>query len=143
MEHFIVFDNEITAVLNSSKEIESELAGEWVYFDSSKGSHATALYKVNENVIEKINSMGLKDNYIEAHSDFLRYVLGLFTPETKNSFSIFKTNSFLNFCTKLNSLLIDGFQIYDTSRKEFWIWHQDKNPNIEIGEKLRGFLQII
>ena len=144
MQHFIVLDLEIEKTLQLSKELESKLNGDWVYFDASDGTHGRGLFKLTLEHTGKVQDTNFRAHFLEAHDDFLNHVLGLFTPSTETQVSIHKSTNFKDFCVKLNELLIQEKKIYDLSRKNFWIWHEPLNEKAFIlGDKLKCFLELI
>ena len=148
MNHFIILDLGIKAAFETSKNLEKQLNGDWVYFDTSDGETARGLYRIENDQVKKALDSNFNDLLMEAHDSFLNHFLGLFTPTLESQISMYKAKSFKDFCIKLNKLLISNKKIFDASRSKFWIWHEyhkckEKNDApLTIGDKLKKFLEI-
>jgi len=136
----LLIDAKVSDALKLSKLIDEKYSGDWLFFDASNGKKAHGLFQIEGSVTQpELSGLTL----FTAHKDFLKHLLGLFTPTLKSNVQVYSANDFKSFCFKINDLLNDDKKIFDHSRKDFWIWHESSDiDQITIGENLKKFLEI-
>jgi len=111
----------------TAKKLENH-DGRWRYFKFASADRVKGVFETKQKI----------DGSLRVHPDFFKYFLGLFTPSLKNELCIHQEKTFLDFCTKLNSLLEEKKEVYDLSSVDLWIWAE--GADVTVPKQLSDFL---
>jgi|GEM_PF-2697420 len=124
-----IIETNANAFFSQSQSLEQDHPGGiWRYCRFINKDNVVGIFETEKNL----------QGGIDAHEDFFKYFLGLFSPTLNKGFELHQTDNFKDFCLKLNTLLNNKKNIYDLSVQEKWIWSE--GDEIKIPGNLLNFL---
>jgi hypothetical protein len=125
----VILETDAKTFFSNAKKLEKTCPeGRWKYCKFLNENTVTGIFESDKPAKGSFN----------AHDDFFKYFLGLFSPKLEKTFKLHQEKTFNEFCTKLNSLLNEEIKIYDLSVTQKWIWSE--GDATDVPEKLLAFL---